>query len=363
MLVENTRPQAHVMCENCLKPNFRQSLRSREPYLCSKSHLDTSTANFKASSKTPFKHLSDSQKEERLKNISRAKHSLQQKGNKLKEKVKQLVVQESQQVNADQHEFLSNVMKEGEAEVQMAGPKDSPQRLLWEQQVKRSKTKRSSGTWWHPTIIRWCLSTFLKSPAAYRQLADSGFMYLPSQKTLKCYANFTDSLPGVNPDVLKILVEEFNLPDCQDYKKNVSLVWDEMNIRSRLVVTKSSGRVIGFTSLDDVGTELTRLSDMTYPEKEPELAAHILVFMVRGLIVGVNLPFIWHLCLTFNAAQLWGAVWCATRTLEYLGLRVRAWVCDGATPNGKFFPVHEATEVSTRVSPTILKIDIEREKI
>ena len=40
-------------------------------------------------------------------------------------------------------------------------------------------------------------------------------------------------------------------------------------------------------------------------------------------------------------------MWKATRTLECLGLRVRAWTCDGASANRKFFQMHEAVGVGT----------------
>ena len=122
---------------------------------------------------------------------------------------------------------------------------------------------------------------------------------------------------------------------------NVSLVWDEMKIKSGLVITKGSGRVVGFTSLDEVSEELSKLSQLDSKQKEPELATHIIVFMVRGLMVRVNMPFIWYPCVGIRVEQLLSAVWFATRTLQNLGLQVRAWVCDGATPNRKLFKVHE----------------------
>ena len=323
VLVQKAGPVS--LCPSCSQPGFRQSLGSRESHLRKKSDPNLESSKVQASSRTAIKHLSDAEKEQRLKNVSKAVHSLQHQLHRLRAKVDKLIREESVEVDADQHSLLTRLTTERQTEVQQMWPEGSPQRLLWEQQVKRSKVKGPSGMRWHPTVIRWCLSMYLKSPAGYQQLANSGFLHLPSQSTLKSYANFTESLPGVNPDILRTLIAEFKLPSAPEYQKNVCLVWDEMKVRSGLVITKGSGRVVGFTALDDVSRELEKLSELDSGcRKEPELASHITVFMVRGLMVHANVPFIWYPCLGMTADQLWGAVWYATRTLQYLGLRVRA---------------------------------------
>ena len=44
---------------------------------------------------------------------------------------------------------------------------NSAMALLWEQQKKVSSYKKASSMKWHPVIIRWCLSIYLKSPGNY----------------------------------------------------------------------------------------------------------------------------------------------------------------------------------------------------
>ena len=115
-----------------------------------------------------------------------------------------------------------------------------------------------------------------------------------------------------------------------------------MKVKSGLVVGKGSGKLIGFCSLDDFNQELSKLTDLDKSSsRNPELATHILVLMVRGMMCKADYPFLWYPCTGFNAEQLWGVVWKATRVLEDLGLQVRAWTCDGATPNRKFFRTQE----------------------
>ena len=53
--------------------------------------------------------------------------------------------------------------------------KDSPQFLLWEQQKLQSSLKSIKAMSWHPVIIRWCLSIYLKSPSTYKHLRTSPF--------------------------------------------------------------------------------------------------------------------------------------------------------------------------------------------
>lgn len=77
---------------------------------------------------------------------------------------------------------------------------------------------------WHPLIIKWCISTFSKSPKAYDQLSKAGFVKLPTISTLKSYTGFTDSIPDGNPNNLEIVGKEFKLATPEAPENNDSLV-------------------------------------------------------------------------------------------------------------------------------------------
>lgn len=64
----------------------------------------------------------------------------------------------------------------------------SSQNLFWKQQMKAIKSGKN-GMRWDPTIIRWCLNIRQKSSAAYDALRDSGFIELPSSRTLFAYSH------------------------------------------------------------------------------------------------------------------------------------------------------------------------------
>ena len=84
---------------------------------------------------------------------------------------------------------------------------NSVKRLFWEQQCK-FETSGKNGMRWHPMIIRWCLYMRNKSAKAYDAMRDSGFIQLPSARTLFDYSHYTKSALGFQADVTKMLHEE-----------------------------------------------------------------------------------------------------------------------------------------------------------
>ena len=76
-----------------------------------------------------------------------------------------------------------------------------------------------------------------------------------------------------------------------------AIVWGEMKIRSGLVVGKGSGQLIGCVHSDQFSSALDDLCNLSHTsdkKKEKPVASHIIVFMVRGLLSKVNLPFLWY---------------------------------------------------------------------
>ena len=123
-------------------------------------------------------------------------------------------------------------------------------RVFWEQQRKLIASP-TFGRRYHPQIIRFCLSLHAKSPAAYKELQESGILVLPSQRTLRDYRNFFKPKPGFNAENierLKNLSKEYF-----DIQRYVVLSFDEMKIQSKLVFDKRSNELIGFVDLMCVG--------------------------------------------------------------------------------------------------------------
>ena len=73
--------------------------------------------------------------------------------------------------------------------------------FFWQQQKKLLSSPKF-GRRYHPHLIRFCLSVHAKSPAAYRELASSGVLVLPSERVLRDYRNFFKPKPGFNKDLM-----------------------------------------------------------------------------------------------------------------------------------------------------------------
>ena len=62
--------------------------------------------------------------------------------------------------------------------------------------------------------------------------------------------------------------------------------------------------------------------------------------MVKGICSRLCATFGYHASSGFTADQLFPLVWEATRILECVGLRVRAWVCGGAGTNRRYLKIN-----------------------
>ena len=115
-----------------------------------------------------------------------------------------------------------------------------------------------------------------------------------------------------------------------------------MRIKSNLVYSKSTGRLVGFTEMGNINDEFRKFQDTVESKNsgnniEREFASYVLVYMVRGIFSNLCYPFAYFASTGFNAAQLYPCTIEATKVLTSLGFSVRAYVCDGASPNRKFF--------------------------
>ena len=89
-------------------------------------------------------------------------------------------------------------------------------------------------------MIKWCLNIKLHSTAAYEAIRESGFMSLPSSRTLRDYTHHMKSSTGFQPEVTEQLMKEANLDSLQLHEKHVALVFDEVRIKDNLVYNKAN---------------------------------------------------------------------------------------------------------------------------
>ena len=298
----------------------------------------------KEKSKVNDRYQSRTELIEKLKHLEKEKRALVAKCVRLQEKVKKLIKLDGVAVDIETNDVLVETMTR---EV-ITNPFDieSPQYLLWEQQKLQATKKDSRAMVWHPLIIRWCLSIYLKSPGTYKHIRNSPFMFLPSKNTLLKYVNFTDPGCGFNVDIISRLISSVKFDEMKsDSERNVSLLFDEMRIKSGLVFCRSTGKLVGFTEMGDINDALDEFKrkcqgDIS-ADNNPDLAKYVIVFMVRGILSKLCYAFGHFASEGFTSDQLYPCVWEAIRILESIGLKVRAVVSDGASPNRKFYRLHK----------------------
>ena len=175
------------------------------------------------------------------------------------------------------------------------------------------------------------------------------FLRLPHVNTLKKYLNFTTPKSGFDPVIIQRLVEDSKVEDLDDPFKSVSVIYDEMKIKSDLVFRQGTGQLVGFTEMGDINEEFRaferRVEESSDSVAPRDFATYVIVFMVRGIVSSFVYPFGYFASLGFTADQLYPCVWEAARVLEAVGFKVRAFISDGASPNRKFYRIITTNDI------------------
>ena len=256
------------------------------------------------------------------------------------------------EVDSELHSDLSGIMKERTDDVRKTFPEGSFQSLFWDQQLQASQAKDHRQVRWHPMIIKWCLHLKMISFGAYHALRTSGFITLPSERTLRDYTNLVKSSTGIQPEVNRQLAQEARVASMLEWQKYVVVVFDEVKIKEDLVYDKHTSQIIGFVNLGNANDQLNSLTctgNATHSSVGADssiVADHMLVFMVRGLLTDLEFPYAQFATRASSATELFPIVWEVVRNLESCSLKVLAITCDGASQNRKFFKMHQSSKNS-----------------
>ena len=175
-------------------------------------------------------HLSTPEKQERLSKLHDAARVARQRIRRLEERLKRAIEKLGEVVDKGTHEGLCSIVSDSDASISEKFPPESFGRLFWEQQKKALQAKSASGIRWHPLMIKWCLHLHHLSGSGYEALRKSGFITLPSQRTLRDYTHFADACSGFSCDVDQQLITAAEVDSCPEWKKKVVLLLDEMYI-------------------------------------------------------------------------------------------------------------------------------------
>ena len=324
-------------CINCHK--YRPQLRamySRYNQSKHKPHTVSSKYINNRFLKTP-------EKNEKLKNLQTKVCTVEKELKNLESKINKL---NSMGISVDEplHQDLLEITEQHSNSIMEKFPAGSFRRLFWEEQIKAAKVSDARQMRWHPMMIRWCLNLKLLSTSAYHSLRTSGFIKLPSERTLRDYTNFFQSKVGFQPEVDSMLLQEAQIDKLPDNKRYIVLLFDEMKICENLVYDKHHARVIGFVQIGEVNDELAQFEQTDNVNEHPPIAKHVLALMVRGVFSSLHFPYAHFATKDLNGADLFQIIWEAIERLEQLGFKVIALTGDGASCNRKFFKLHSNDE-------------------
>ena len=321
-------------CTACKE--YRATLRSLSSR--QKQQASTSTKRTDASSHVNFRYLSSPEKAQRFTNCSTKAKIASKELERLKKKSTALIANEGVDLNQSLHDDFVGIYHENTEAVHNKFPPGTFERLFWDQQAEVLNIDKRQIRW-HPMMIKWCLNLKLLSSSAYSALRSTGVLTLPSERTLRDYTHFFKAGSGFSSDVDTQLRKEAQLESSRN--SFVCLVFDEVKIKEDLIYDKHSGELLGFIDVGDVNNSLLAFQQSCESDiHKPQLATHMLVFMVCGILSALKYPYAQFPCMSVTADQLYSLVWGGVRRLEGAGFKVLAITCDGAASNRKFMKLH-----------------------
>ena len=247
--------------------------------------------------------------------------------------LRQIIVREGETLSPKQNEDIESLVENCQNDFEQAFPENSFQCCFWEQQLRYNRLSSKSGMRWHPLIIRWCL--YIRS--VLRQ-----FLNLPSQCTLYDYSHYTEHGTGFQEKVTEQFVSECsknsNDNECSHY---VGILFDEVRIKADLVYDIHSGELVGYVDLDKVGNEFMNLH-YALNDANQSIAKFLLVVMIRGVTTALKYPLATFATDGIKATFINLVIWEAMEIVEIDAcMKMLFLFCDVATPNHKFFKIHD----------------------
>lgn len=304
------------------------------------------------------KYLGMDELKQRIENLRKENRNINQRNKRLVQKIQSLMQNEGVYLDRPTSEQVEELVDSSEAELFSLFEPDSYCHLLWQEQKKARKTKAKQMRW-HPAIIRWAIAIHTKSTSAYDLLRKSGFLRLPHFNTLYQYTHFTNPVTGINEELLLRFYADWKIESMEPHEKLVTLLIDEMKVKSGLVFSRSSGKLVGFSSVGSVADEMYQFEKRCTDGKEdthsPPLASHVLLYMIRGVTSSMKFPAAYYATTNVTGSELYQTTLEVIRAVKLLGLKVICLTSDGAAANRKFYEILGG-RVESSLSPPFFSI-------
>ena len=153
----------------------------------------------------------------------------------LRQKLDKVMANDGVSLDDETSDDFLRIMEDEDQKMKEKYPEDSFKGIFWRQQ-KEAAQRSSHGMRWHPLMIRWCIYLKHQSSKAYDTLRDSKCIHLPSQRILRDYTNCVKAAAGFSVEVDHQLMQAATLSTCEDWKKLVVILLDEMHVREDLIL-------------------------------------------------------------------------------------------------------------------------------
>ena len=198
------------------------------------------------------------------------------------------------------------------------------QRIFWSEQCKALGKQDNPQTMrWNPFVIRVALHLQMVSRSAYEYLGH--FIKLPSQRRLYDYTHFIESKKGPQEKIIANVKKNIENVRGLHHETYFNLIFDEMYIRSNIVICKKTGEILGYVYLNKVEEEIAKLeAEVSGKSFERQPAKTVLVFMLQGItddtqeVIGI------YPCDTLKASQLHSRCWDLISLCEESNLKIIA---------------------------------------
>ncbi|KAK3908837.1 Transposable element P transposase [Frankliniella fusca] len=292
--------------------------------------------------KINVRFLTGEEAKARLKETQEEKRKLAKQLFKMREKLRKYIEKHTVPVSAEFGYDIAKIFKDN---VNIMTP---VQKLFWYEQLKcLAKQENPRQMRYNPFIIRLALHLQMLSSTAYGFLQN--FLNLPSQRTLYDYTHYAEAKEGLQEPILERLAKNCSEQCKKEDEKYFNVIFDEVDIRSGIVISRKTGEVVGYVQLSEVEKELELLEAEIAEKEEPrrQVAKKLLVYLAVGItnslqgVVGV-----YTTGGNFTAGQVYTRTWNIIYRMESQGMKVLCLTCDGASVNKKFFKMH------TNLDPT-----------
>ena len=154
----------NIRCSEC--QTYRPQLNTRSSGAVKEERLVSLKKN------VPNKYLPWKNLEQKTKEIQKDRHILKQSNDRLLKRIDKLTVSESVEINSEASDVIINAVYKNESGF---SPDSS---IIFYRSSKRNQLKKNSSMWWHPVMVRWCLSIYLMSPGQMDCFRSYFFLYV-----------------------------------------------------------------------------------------------------------------------------------------------------------------------------------------